>query len=459
MRIAYLDCFSGISGDMFLGALVDAGVSAKLLEQAVAGLDAGARLEISRVTRGGIAATKVDVYAHGEKDLPREVFWEQQRSAEGVHSHEHADSLGHAHWHVHAPVIESPRAHATQREHGPEHVHGRGLREIRAIIERAGISSTAKATAVRIFEALGAAEAEIHNTTIDDVHFHEVGAVDAMVDIVCTAVGAEALGVDEWICSPLNVGGGTVKCVHGTLPVPAPATVKLLAGAPVYSSGPQVELVTPTGAAIVKTLVTRFAAFPAMKIEKAGYGAGSREFPEHPNVLRLTVGEAASAEIVGAHGAAPSADGISTDRIAVLEANLDDLNPQVLGYAVECLLAEGALDVFSIPVQMKKNRPGALLTVLAKPEDADRLTKIVFAETSTLGVRRHDEQRRVLERRWETIQTKWGPVRIKIANLNGTVSNYAPEFEDCRRIASEHHVPLKTVMQEALRVYSQNGKG
>ena len=282
-----------------------------------------------------------------------------------------------------------------------------------------------------------------------------------MVDIVCAAVGAEALGVDEWICSPLNVGGGTVKCAHGTLPVPAPATVKLLAGAPVYSSGPQVELVTPTGAAIVKTLVTRFAAFPAMQIDKAGYGAGSREFPQHPNLLRLTIGEAVSAGAIAqiaTHGAVKASDGISNDRVTVLEANLDDLNPQVLAYAMERLLAEGALDVFSTPVQMKKNRTGALLTVLAKPEDADRLTKLVFAETSTLGVRRRDEARQVLERRWETVETTWGPVRIKIANMNGTVSNYAPEFEDCRRIAAEHHVPLKSVMQEALRAYSENGR-
>jgi uncharacterized protein (TIGR00299 family) protein len=303
---------------------------------------------------------------------------------------------------------------------------------------------------------LGAAEAEIHNTSVEQVHFHEVGAIDAMVDIVCAAVGAEALGVGEWVCSPLNVGGGTVKCAHGTLPVPAPATVKLLQDAPVYSSGPQVELVTPTGAAIVKTLVERFAAFPAMKIEKAGYGAGSREFADHPNVLRLTIGEAASAVETGVADRIP--DGTNNDRIAVLEANLDDLSPQVLAYAMERLLAEGALDVFSVPVQMKKNRPGALLTVLAKPEDAERLTKIIFAETTTLGVRRRDEQRKILTRRWETVDTSWGPVRIKVANMNGTVSNYAPEFDDCRRIAAEHHVPLKTVIQEALRAYSQNGR-
>jgi hypothetical protein len=458
MRIAYLDCFSGISGDMFLGALVDAGVPAKLLEETVAALDLGARLEISRVMRGGIAATKVDVYVHGEKDLPREVYWERQQAAEVAHSHEHADSLGHAHWHVHAPDTPTTHTHEPEPEH--EHAHSRGLKEIRAIIEKAAIGSPAKAMAIRIFEALGAAEAEIHNTSIDQVHFHEVGAVDAMVDIVCAAVGSEALGIEEWICSPLNVGGGTVKCAHGTLPVPAPATVKLLAGAPVYSSGPQVELVTPTGAAIVKTLATRFAAFPAMRIDKAGYGAGSREFPDHPNLLRLTVGEAASAQLISqiaTHGSAGESNGVSNDRIEILEANIDDLNPQVLAYAMERLLAEGALDVYSVPVQMKKNRPGTLLTVLAKPEDANRLTKVMFAETTTLGVRRREEARQVLARRWETVETSWGPVRIKIANMNGTISNYAPEFEDCRRIAAEHHVPLKTVMQAALRAFSQNG--
>jgi pyridinium-3,5-bisthiocarboxylic acid mononucleotide nickel chelatase len=415
MRIAYLDCFSGISGDMFLGALVDAGVSPKLLEDAVQALDIGAQLQISRVTRGGISATKVDVYTHGEKDLPREVFQAQQ-----------------AHHHAH--------------EH--DHQHGRCLKEICEIINRAAIRATAKQTAIKIFQALGQAEAEIHNTTIDKVHFHEVGAVDAMVDIVCAAVGAESLAIEEWICSPLNVGGGTVKCAHGTLPVPAPATLKLLRNAPVYSSGPQVELVTPTGAAIVKTLCIRFASFPAMKIDKAGYGAGTREFPDHPNLLRLTVGEATLGEAAVAKGAREG-----NEKITVLEANLDDLSPQVLAYASERLLTEGALDVFSVPVQMKKGRPGALLTVLAKTEDADRLTKLIFAETTTLGVRRREEQRQTLSRRWQTVDTSWGPVRIKIANMNGTVANYAPEYEDCRALAESQHVPLRTVMQEAIQQY------
>ncbi len=435
MRVAYLDCFSGISGDMFLGALVEAGVSPQLLEDAVEALDIGARLEISRVTRAGITATKVDVYAHGERDLPREVFWEQ---------HDHP----HQHGHVHdetvrrrgpAPPRTGQSCVTTQR--------ARGLSEIRRIIEKAAISTTAKTTAIKIFEALGEAEAEIHYTSIDQVHFHEVGAIDAMVDIVCAAVGAESLAVEEWVCSPLNVGGGTVECAHGTLPVPAPATLKLLRDAPVYSSGPQVELVTPTGAAIIKTLSTRFAPFPAMKIEKAGYGAGTRDFPEHPNLLRITIGES-RADVINM---SPST---SSERIMVLEANLDDLSPQVLAYATERLLAEGALDVFSVSVQMKKSRSGALLTVLAKTEDANRLAKLIFAETTTLGVRRREEQRQTLSRRWETVDTTWGPVRIKIANMNGCVSNYAPEYEDCRTLAEAHHVPLKQVIQEAVQAYA-----
>ena len=443
MRIAYLDCFSGISGDMFLGALVDAGVSPKLLEDTVAALDVGAQLKIKRVLRGGLSATKVDVYANGERDLPREVSWEQQ-GPDHAHQHSHEHHHGETVWRRgSAPPRTGQGPVSTQ--HG--HVHGRNLADIRQIIEKTAIGSAAKATAIRIFQALGEAEAEIHHTSIEQVHFHEVGAVDAMVDIVCAAVGAESLAVEEWICSPLNVGGGTVKCAHGTLPLPAPATLKLLQDAPVYSSGPQVELVTPTGAAIVKTLSRRFAPFPAMKIEKAGYGAGTREFPELPNLLRLTIGEAAPAADT------TTSPGTSNDRIAVLEANLDDLSPQVLAYAMERLLAEGALDVFSVPVQMKKSRPGALLTVLAKLEDANRLTNTIFAETTTLGVRRREEHRQTLSRRWETVDTTWGPVRIKIANINDSVSNYAPEYEDCRTLAETQHVPLRTVMQEAIQQY------
>ncbi len=454
MRVAYLECFSGISGDMFLGALVDAGVPARVLEEAVAALGVGAQLEISRVVRSGISATKADVWVGGEKDLPREEYWEREEHAD---SHEHFDrehcEHDHEpehHGHTHSHFGETRTGVSAPHEHLPhKHSHSRGLTEIRGIISGASISMGAKKTAIAIFEALGRAESKIHNTSIESVHFHEVGAVDALVDIVCAAVGAEALGVDEIICSPLNVGGGMVTCAHGTFPIPAPATVELLKGAPVYSSGLQAELVTPTGAAIVKTLASRFASFPEMRIEKSGYGAGSRDFPGHPNVARLTIGETASNAL-----AAKTA----SETVTVLEANLDDLNPQVFGYVMDRLFEEGALDAFVVPVQMKKNRPGTLVTVLCKPEEASRLTQLIFSETTTLGVRRRDEMRQTLARRWENVRTPWGEVRIKIASMNGTVTNYAPEYEDCRRIAAEHHVPLKTVMQEAARAYSNSGR-
>jgi len=462
MRIAYLECFSGISGDMFLGALVDAGVPPKLLEDTVTALGVGAKLEISKVMRSGISATKVDVWVEGEKDMPREEYWAKQGAGRvsveraptraPAHEHDHA----HTHEHTHHDHEHSHHDHHSHGEHSRtgvsaphkhEHSH-RGLSDIKKIISASKISDFAKKTAVSIFEALGAAEAKIHDVPIETIHFHEVGAVDAIVDIVCASVGAEALGVDEIVCSPLNVGGGTVNCAHGTFPVPAPATVELLKDAPVYSSGIQMELVTPTGAAIVKTLAKRFGPFPELRTEKSAYGAGSRDLNGHPNVLRIVIGEAAPK-------VTPKAN---SDTVSVLEANLDDLNPQVFGYVMDRLLEEGALDVFGMPVQMKKNRPGTLLTVLCKPEDTDKLTQLIFSETTTLGVRRREEKRQCLARRWENVRTEWGEVRIKIASMNGTITNYAPEYEDCRRIAAEHHVPLKMVMQQASQAYLKNEK-
>jgi hypothetical protein len=428
MRIAYLDCFSGISGDMFLGALVDAGVPAEVLRQTVAELKVGARLEVSRVQRAGISATKVDVLVRGKKDRPRE-------------SHDHHAQPG-------TPV---PHGHSRHEHPKAAGAHGhRGLKEIREIISRTPIGASVKTTATSMFGALGAAEAKIHNTSIENVHFHEVGAADAIVDIVGAAVGAEILGVDEWVCSPLNVGSGTVACEHGRFPVPAPATVELLRGAPVYSSGIEAELVTPTGAAIVKTLASRFSGFPAMTIAATGYGAGTRDFHGHSNVLRLTVGEAASESRAAAQ---------DEDTVTVLEASLDDLNPQLFGYVMERALAAGALDVFATSVQMKKNRPGMLLTVLAKPKDASRLARLIFAETTTLGVRTREERRQVLHRRSLSVKTPWGAVRLKVASLNGSVANFAPEYEDCRRIAARRRLPLKTVMQEAVRAYMEKQNG
>ncbi len=437
MRIAYLDCFSGISGDMFLGALIDAGVPREIFEKAVEALGVGANLEISRVNRSGITATKLDVIVDGDRNHPET----SRTGMSDPHKHSHLGPHEQSQKHSHG---------SARREHGHshDHQHGRGLVEIREIIGKARLSESAKKTAIAIFEILGAAEAKIHNVPIQKIHFHEVGAVDALVDITCAAVGAEAWGVDEIVCSPLNVGGGMVHCAHGTFPVPAPATVELLKGAPVYSSGIEAELVTPTGAAIVSTLANRFGPFPEMKIEKAGYGAGTRDFSGHANVLRITIGEAQPGSDKNVR-----ATQALQETISVLEANLDDLNPQVFGYVMDRLLEAGALDVFGTPVQMKKNRPGTLLTVLAKPQDTNNLTQIIFAETTTLGVRRREEQRQALNRKWQTVGTKFGDVRMKVASMNGSVTSYAPEYEDCRRIAAEQRVPLKTVMQEAVWEY------
>jgi len=482
MRIAYIECFSGISGDMFLGALLDAGVPPEVFTRTVEALGVDARLEISRVDRSGISATKLDVIAAGEKELPREEFWEKARSTQQsalspakpsavahahdhghedahahshshghrhsrgdgeshTHSHEHSHSHDreHSHEHSHAHSPDHSHDHGHQHDHGSKHTHShRGLKEIRQIIQAASIRQSAKDRAIKIFGALGAAEAKVHNTDIEKIHFHEVGAIDAIVDIVCASVGAEALGVDEWVCSPLNVGGGTVVCAHGAFPIPAPATLELLKNAPVYSGEIQKELVTPTGAAIISVLASRFSQFPTMKTEKIGYGAGTRDFKNSPNVLLLTVGETTLTQ----HDSP-----FPVEEITVLEANVDDMTPQVFGYVMEQALQNGALDAFGTPVQMKKSRPGMLLTVLCRTEDSQCLTKLILAETTTLGVRMRRESRAALTRRHVSVTTKGGDVRMKLASLNGSISHYAPEYEDCRQIAKEKKVPLKTVMQ------------
>ncbi len=472
MRIAYLDCFSGISGDMFLGALVDAGVDPELLRRTVRALDLGAELEISRVNRFGIGATKVNVLVRGVKDEPADVRQNNSEDAPGhSHEHTHQDGTTHAHGHSHSHSFDhhadthshqhehsdgTSHAHGNTHDHGQTHSHNdahehdhahRGLKEIRDIILRTDISAQSKKTALQIFQVLGEAEARIHNKDIEEIHFHEVGAVDAIVDIVCAAVAAEALGVDEWHCSPLNVGSGTVECAHGTLPVPAPATLELLKNAPVYSGDIKKELVTPTGAAIVRTLVKKFGGIPALRVEHTGYGAGERDFTSAANVLRITIGEAA--RVASAHGPA-------SDEVVVLEANVDDMTPEVFGYVIDRLLEAGALDAFCTPAQMKKNRPGMLLTALVRPADADRLSEVIFAETTTIGLRMRTETRKTLERRFVTVATEWGEVKIKIAEMNGKTINAAPEFDDCRKIAVEHKVALKKVMAEAMRVYQQS---
>ena len=417
---------------MMLGALLHAGASVELLQRTVAALNIGAELRVSRVDRSGISATKVDVLVNG-------------KSAES-HSHEH-DHQQQSHSSDHRHHHENGHSHSTtDQHHEHEHRHGRSLSTIREIITKAKLPDRARQTAIRAFELLGEAEAGIHNVPIESILFHEVGAVDAIVDIVCASVGCHALGVDEFVCSPLNVGGGTVKCTHGEFPVPAPATLALLKGAPVYSSGVNAELVTPTGAALVRALGCRFSAFPQMSVESIGYGAGSRNPSRQPNVLRISIGELMderkSAGIESGH-----------EQVTVLETTIDDLSPQVMGYVTERLLAEGALDVFIVPAQMKKNRPGSLLIVLCEESKASEMRTILFRETSTIGIRSRQERRDCLDRVLVPTMTQWGVVRVKESRLNGSVVNFAPEYEDCRRIAEANAIPLKQVQQEATSAY------
>ncbi len=295
---------------------------------------------------------------------------------------------------------------------------------------------------------MGEAEAKLHNQPIEKIHFHEVGAVDAILDIVGVCLGLAMLGNPELVCSPLNVGGGRVEAAHGTLPVPAPATAELLKGIPVYSSGVESELVTPTGAALVSTLATEFGPVPAMKVERIGYGAGAKDFPTHPNIARLMLGEKTGKAADSSRGAG---DGI----VLVIEANIDDMNPQLYGRFAEKALAAGALDVTCSPLQMKKNRPGLLVSVILKPELESALTHLLFQETTTIGVRITEARRKVLEREVVKVETAFGPVKMKVARLEGKIVNAAPEFEDCRRLADEKSLPLKEVMRAAQAAYGE----
>jgi uncharacterized protein (TIGR00299 family) protein len=423
MRIGYLECFSGISGDMLLGALVDAGVPFRCLEETAAALNVGARLEMRKVSRGGLAATKVDVIT---PDTP---------PAEPEHTH---------HEHEHEEHLSGASGVSTlHHHHAHSHAAHRSLSAILEIIRSAPLSDVVKQRSMRAFQMLGEAEAAIHSMPVEEVHFHEVGAVDTIIDIVCSAAGAEALGVERWLASPLNVGSGTVVCQHGTLPVPAPATLALLGDAPVYAAGEPMERVTPTGASLLLMLDVHYAKLPTMRILKTGYGAGGRETHGQPNLLRLLVGEAEAGETA------------AMQPIAVIEAVIDDSNPQVIAYVSEKLLEAGAWDVYRAAVQMKKGRTGVQMTVLCRPDLVPALGDLLFRETTTIGLRWRLENKIALTREFVEVETSWGKVHIKIARLpNGEQANAAPEFEDCRKIAAEQAVPLKRVMEEAMRAYA-----
>jgi uncharacterized protein (TIGR00299 family) protein len=423
MRIAYLDCFAGISGDMFLGALVDSGVPIGALQDAVKALSLDASLQISKVDRSGISSTKVQVL---EGDRPAE----EVAVASTAHTHEEHT---HSHKEHHHPEL----------EHSHPHAHGRSLSEIRKLIESAELTDAIKRTAIHAFELLGASEAKIHNVDIEKIHFHEVGAVDAIVDIVAASAGIHALGIDAWYASPLNVGGGMVDCAHGRFPVPAPATADLLREVPTYSAHIQKELVTPTGAALIRALAPAFGPQPAMRVQKIGYGAGTRNPKNFPNVLRLSIGESGDR---------------SQSSVAILETALDDISPQILAHVTERALALGALDVMSTAVQMKKGRLGTLLTILSDDGKVNALEDLLLRETSTLGVRIHHERRSCLDRSFVTANTQYGEIRIKLGSRSGEIFNAAPEFEDCRSAAESHGVAIKEVQQAAIAAYRASRK-
>ena len=391
MRIGYFDCFSGASGDMILAACIDAGVELEQLRADLGGLAVpGWSLEAQTIRKQGFAATQIDVKVDASVDKP----------------HRH-------------------------------------LKHIREIIEKSNLPAAVAERALAVFTRLAEAEAVVHGTTIEKVHFHEVGAIDAIVDIVGACAALNRLGIDEVRCSPIPTGNGTVTCDHGVMPVPAPATAQLLKGVPLADCDEMGELTTPTGAAILTTLAAGFGPLPGMSITRIGVGAGRRDGLRRANILRLLVGEPVSD------------DAAETDQVLVLEANLDDTSGQIIGHVYDALFAAGVLDVFTVPIYMKKNRPAVQLTVIAPPHLRDQVETILFAETTTFGVRCHTCMRRKLVRTFDTVQTRGGPVRIKVGRRAGQVVAAAPEYEDCRRAASSTGLPLKEIMAEAMRAWQK----
>ncbi len=407
-RVLYFDCFSGISGDMALGALLDAGLPLDALKDALGSLALGqVELRADKVLRAGVSATKFRVVDHAAAN---------------------ADPNHHPHRH---------------------------LPKIFKMIDESALSAAARDRAKAMFQRLGEAEAAIHQMPVEKVHLHEVGALDSIIDIVGIAFAMEWVGADRVVSSPLNVGGGMVHAAHGHFPVPAPATLKLLGDAPIYSGAVQKELVTPTGALIATTFASSFGAIPPMTIARIGYGAGDRDHPSTPNVLRVLIGEESAARTAAASAAdAPAqARNPSDDRVVVVECEIDDMNPQIFGVVMERLYAVGALEVFYVAVQMKKNRPGTLLTVIAPPDKRSAVADLVFAETTTIGLRHYEVARECLTRDIVNVETPLGRVRFKVASRDGRVLNAQPEFDDCAALAAKHHRSIKDVQAIAIRAF------
>jgi uncharacterized protein (TIGR00299 family) protein len=403
VKVLYFDCFSGASGDMIVGALIDAGVTLDDIRAALGSLSIDAdAVGTERVLRAGIGATKFNVRGEDARD-----------------DHHH---------HTHGGVATEAHAHRT-------------LTEIYELIDGSRLSSTGKARAKSLFGRLGEVEGSIHGTSADRVHLHEVGALDSIVDIVSAVHALELIGADRIVASALNVGSGTIRSSHGLYPVPAPATVRLLQGVPIYSGTQRAEMVTPTGALLITAYAAEFGGIPPMKIGRIGYGAGARNFEDTPNVLRVLLGESDAS--------------VSSHSVTVIEAEIDDMNPQIFGVLMERLLAEGALDVFYTAIQMKKNRPGTLLSVIATPANREKLTSTIFHETTTIGVRYRDMTRECLDRETEIVTTPFGQVRFKIARRGGELLNASPEFEDCVNLANQHGRPIKEIQAAAIKAFNR----
>jgi uncharacterized protein (TIGR00299 family) protein len=439
MKIAYFDCFSGISGDMTLGALLHAGADVEALREGLASLNlSGWELRVRPVTRHGISAIDVEVHVEGVPATATGGSHAHDPHSHGAHGHPH----DHEHAHTHSR--EDPHSH------GP-HVHAqpqRGLREIRALIAASALPGVVKERATAVFQRLGEAEARIHACDVEEIHFHEVGAVDSIVDITGSVLALHLLGVERVACSPLPTGRGFVRAAHGLLPVPAPATLDLLRGLPIVPSGIEGELVTPTGAALMACLAEEFGPTPSMRVSAIGYGAGKKEF-ETPNLLRVCIGDGVGDTSRSTPHYQPSTPAAEASTVALIEANLDDMNPQLYGYVMDRLFAAGALDVTLAPIQMKKNRPGITLGILCEPDAVPAMAEILFSETSTLGLRTSQWERICLEREWIEAPTEYGTIRVKIGRSQGRVYVVTPEFDDCRREASARGVPLKEVQAAA----------
>ncbi|OFW19343.1 MAG: TIGR00299 family protein [Acidobacteria bacterium RIFCSPLOWO2_12_FULL_66_21] len=426
-KAAYFDCFSGASGDMVIGALLDLGLPIEGLRAALGSLAieyGGVASE--RVTRGGVAATRFRVFAEEARDIRRPTPNAQLPAPNSqLPTHHHASEAAHSHANGHH-----------HHDHAQDH---HSLTDIKAAIGRSALSACGRARAVALFARLAEIEAAIHDMPVERVHLHEVGALDSIIDIVGAVHGMEWLGADRVMASPLNVGGGTVQCAHGTFPVPAPATARLLEGVPVYAGAVQSELVTPTGALLVTEYAAAYGPLPSMRIDRIGYGAGFKDFPGAPNVLRIITGDEQGST--------------AAERIVSIECEIDDMNPQLFGPLMDRLAGAGALDVFYAAVQMKKGRPGVLVTAIAAPEHRDAITAVLYTDTTTIGVRYQEMWRDRLDREIRPVATPLGTIRFKVATRDGRVLNASPEFEDCARVAAERGLPIKQVQAVAIKAW------